>query len=100
MGGFLAILKLLQYLPKLHSLYFNSMTLENCDIEALVEYVLQFNKGSGIRKIEIRNNPHITLPVSHLLLKMLRSCENIVHLKLDGANIGHELIAKIEAEAA
>ena len=98
-GGFLAILKLLQHLPKLHTLHFNSMTLDNADIEALAEYMM-LNKGSAIRKIEIRNNPHITLPVSHLLLKMIRSCKNIVWLKIDGANIGYELIAKIEAEAA
>ena len=95
-AGFRAILRLLRYLPKLHTVHFNAMSLDNTDVEALCQH---FSDIKTVKAVHLRNNARISLPSSPHLLRLLRTNRRIVHLSVTGATMSSELIAKIEGSA-
>jgi hypothetical protein len=96
-NGFVAVLDLLEHLPRLHSVFFNDMSLDNTDVEHLCELL---TNNTSIRCIQLRNNTKITLPATKQLSKLLRSNKRITSLILHGTKIGATLIASLEAEAS
>lgn len=96
-NGFVAVLQLLEHLPRLHSVFFNDMSLDNSDVEHMCE-VLAAN--TSIRSVQLRNNPKITLPATKFLSKLLRSSHRITSLGLQGTRIGNALIVSLEEEAS
>ncbi|CUF93538.1 Hypothetical protein, putative [Bodo saltans] len=95
-NGFVAVLDLLEHLPRLHSVFFNDMSLDNTDVEHLCELLAN---NTSIRCIQLRNNTKITLPATKQLSKLLKANKRITSLVLHGTKIGATLIASLEAEA-
>lgn len=95
-NGFVAVLDLLEHLPRLHSVFFNDMSLDNTDVEHLCELLAN---NTSIRCVQLRNNTKITLPATKQLSKLLRANKRITSLILHGTKIGANLIASLEAEA-
>ncbi|RNF23407.1 uncharacterized protein Tco025E_02821 [Trypanosoma conorhini] len=95
-GGFVALLGLLEHLPRLRAVYFNDMSLDNVDAENLCE-VLAGNKS--VREVYLRNNSKITLPATRFFTRLLRGNANIVVLDLEGTRLGHTVVKKLEEDA-
>jgi hypothetical protein len=95
-AGFRAILRLLHHMPRLRAVHFNSMSLDNADVEELCK-VLATNKT--IRAVHLRNNARVSLPSSPHLLRLLRTNRRIVILAVSGSSMSSELVAKIESTA-
>ncbi|KAH9599945.1 hypothetical protein LSM04_004215 [Trypanosoma melophagium] len=95
-SGFVAVLNLIEHLPRLETLYFNDMSLDNVDAENLCE-VLQRN--SSVRAIYLRNNSKITLPSTRFFTRLLRVNKNIVVLALEGTRLGDTVIKKLHDDA-
>lgn len=96
-NGFVAVLHLLEHLPRLHSVFFNDMGLDNTDVEHLCEVLA---RNTSIRCIQLRNNTKITLPATKQLSKLIKANKYVTALVLDGTKIGANLIASLEKEAA
>jgi hypothetical protein len=95
-AGFRAILRLLAYLPKLRSIHFNSMSLDNADVEVLCR-VLAENRT--VTAVHIKNNARVSLPSSPHLLRLLRQNRRVTVLTIAGSAMSSELVAKIEGTA-
>jgi len=96
-AGFRAILRLLAYLPKLRTVHFNAMSLDNADVDALCK---QLAHNKTVRHVNMRNNARISLPASPHMLRLLRTNTRIQTLAVSGSSMSHELVAKIEGAAA
>lgn len=93
-NGFVAVLNLLEHLPKLHSVFFNDMSLDNSDIENMCDVLTTMN--TSVRSIHLRNNTKITLPATKHLTKLLKANPKITSIALQGTRIGPSLIAGLE----
>lgn len=95
-NGFVAVLNLLEHLPRLQRVIFNSMALDNTDVEHMCEAL---SRHPFVTTVELMNNVKITLPSTRFFTRMLRANPSIRCLRLDGTRIGEAVIAKLEEEA-
>ncbi|KPA74362.1 hypothetical protein ABB37_09341 [Leptomonas pyrrhocoris] len=96
-NGFVAVLHLLEHLPRLRAVYFNNMTLDNVDVESLC-YVLATN--ATVRAVHLENNTGISLPAMRHFTALLRVNRHIEVLSLDGTRLSPTLVASLKAEAS
>jgi hypothetical protein len=95
-SGFVAILRLLDLLPRIHSVYFNSMSLDNQDVISLCDTLAEH---TTIHSVFLKNNPRITLPAAKSFFRLLKDNINIHTISLTGTGIGLALQQRIEKEA-
>ncbi|KAG5485206.1 hypothetical protein CUR178_06565 [Leishmania enriettii] len=96
-NGFVAVLHLLEHLPRLHVVYFNNMSLDNVDAESLC-YVLATNHT--VREVHLEDNPGISLPSMRNFTALLRVNKRIEVLRLTGTRLSPTLIEKLQEEAS
>uniref|UniRef100_A0ABR3EEW0 Uncharacterized protein n=1 Tax=Leishmania shawi TaxID=5680 RepID=A0ABR3EEW0_9TRYP len=96
-NGFVAVLHLLEHLPRLRVVYFNNMALDNVDAESLC-YVLATNHT--VREVHLEHNPGISLPSVRHFTALLRMNRRIEVLRLAGTRLSPTLILKLEEEAS
>jgi hypothetical protein len=95
-NGFVAVLHLLEHLPRLRVVYFNNMSLDNTDVESLC-YVLAAN--ATVQEVHLENNIGISLPATRHFTALLRVNRRIEVLALDGTRLSPALINSLKAEA-
>lgn len=95
-SGFMAVLTTLEHLPCLRYVHFNSMSLDNSDIENLCQVV---RSHPTLSAVHLRNNPNVTLPATKALIHLLRDNHRISTLDVHGTHLGDGVIAKIQAMA-
>eukprot|EP00744_Colponema_vietnamica_P016739 GILI01023496.1.p1 GENE.GILI01023496.1~~GILI01023496.1.p1 ORF type:complete len:572 (+),score=101.61 GILI01023496.1:33-1718(+) len=95
--GFQAILNFLEYLPKIQTLIFNDMSLDNEDISHLCECM---EKNTTVHTIYLRANPKVSLPATKHITRMIRANKRIHTLGLGGTSLGEGLINRIEGDAS
>ncbi|ESL09073.1 hypothetical protein TRSC58_03214 [Trypanosoma rangeli SC58] len=95
-NGFVALLSLMEHLPRLRAVYFNDMSLDNVDAENLCEMLAGNN---SVREVYLRNNSKITLPATRHFTQLLRGNPNIAVLELEGTRLGHTVIKKLGEDA-
>ncbi|CAG9568966.1 conserved hypothetical protein [Leishmania major strain Friedlin] len=95
-NGFVAVLHLLEHLPRLRVVYFNNMSLDNMDAESLC-YALATNHT--VREVHLEHNPGISLPSMRHFTALLRVNRRIEVLMLAGTRLSPTLIAKLQEEA-
>ncbi|CBZ23645.1 conserved hypothetical protein [Leishmania mexicana MHOM/GT/2001/U1103] len=96
-NGFVAVLHLLEHLPRLRVVYFNNMSLDNVDAESLC-YALATNHT--VREVHLEHNPGISLPSMRHFTALLRVNRRIEVLRLAGTRLSPTLIAKLQEEAS
>ncbi|TPP52448.1 hypothetical protein CGC21_10195 [Leishmania donovani] len=96
-NGFVAVLHLLEHLPRLRVVYFNNMSLDNTDAESLC-YALATNHT--VREVHLENNPGISLPSMRHFTALLRVNRRVGVLMLAGTRLSPTLIAKLQEEAS
>lgn len=96
-NGFVAVLHLLEHLPRLRVVYFNNMSLDNVDVENLC-YVLSTNPT--VREVHLENNTGISLPSTRHFTALLRANRQIEVLALDGTRLSPTLIQSLRAEVS
>ncbi|ORC86517.1 uncharacterized protein TM35_000271070 [Trypanosoma theileri] len=95
-SGFVAVLNLIEHLPRLETLYFNDMSLDNVDAENLCEVL---ERNTTVRAIYLRNNSKITLPSTRFFTRLLRVNKRIHILALEGTRLGDTVIKKLQDDA-
>ncbi|KPI88676.1 hypothetical protein ABL78_2214 [Leptomonas seymouri] len=96
-NGFVAVLHLLEHLPRLRVVYFNNMSLDNTDVENLC-YVLATN--TSVREVHLENNIGISLPSTRHFTALLRVNQQIEVMSLDGTRLSPTLVKSLKAEAS
>ncbi|KAG5510894.1 hypothetical protein JKF63_06395 [Porcisia hertigi] len=96
-NGFVAVLHLLEHLPRLRAVYFSNMSLDNMDAESLC-YVLATNLS--VCEVHLEHNPGISLPAVRHFTALLRVNKRIEVLALAGTRLSPMLIAKLQDEAS
>lgn len=95
-NGFVAVLHLMEHLPRLRAVYFNNMSLDNIDVENLCELL---KPNQTVREVHLRNNTGISLPAMRYLTTLLNVNRFIWVLALDGTRLSSGLIQKLQDEA-
>ncbi|GET86028.1 hypothetical protein, conserved [Leishmania tarentolae] len=92
-NGFVAVLHLLEHLPRLRVVHFNNMSLDNVDAENLC-YALATNHT--VREVHLEHNPGISLPSIRHFTALLRVNRRIEALGLEGTHLSPTLIARLQ----
>ncbi|KAG5486170.1 hypothetical protein LSCM1_07288 [Leishmania martiniquensis] len=96
-NGFVAVLHLLEHLPRLRVVYFNNMSLDNVDAESLC-YALAANHT--VHEVHLEHNPGISLPAVRNFTALLRVNKRIAVVRLAGTRLSPPLIERLQGEAS
>jgi hypothetical protein len=96
-SGLIAILRLLFFLPRVRSVHFCDMSLDNSDAAAICEILASH---PTLQALYLAQNPRITLPAARRFFRLLQANPRLTRLSLDGSGLGSDLQARLEALAA